>query len=115
MRHRHDGVPVCAADRQPFRMNVAREWIVRMAKLEEECGEISVIGPPSSDVPTSLCPECGPNVSINEDDGSCVACGAQAYPPPTYLLRLHQAVAVPGERHNEVRSTQDPKAQESKP
>lgn len=32
------------AERKPFQMNVSREWIERMAKAEEECGDVSVGG-----------------------------------------------------------------------
>jgi hypothetical protein len=31
-------------ERKPFRMNVSKDWIVRMAAIEAECGDVSVGG-----------------------------------------------------------------------
>jgi hypothetical protein len=48
-------------ERKPFRMNVSKEWIERMAAMEAECGSVSVGGLPStpSPDPTSSCDTCG--------------------------------------------------------
>lgn len=65
--------------RKPFTMNVSREWIERMAKIEAECGDVS-IGAGNWPVPSS--PEAAPQ---EQERQWCYTCSARGVVVPMEL------------------------------